>query len=91
MTGATPTLGGARQIMDVQPSEPDDHGVPERTPDQMQIEAARLLANDAREELRAAGFDDEQIDDWAKTYIAEEGSGSQDTFVRWIEARQHRG
>ena len=71
-----------------EPSEPDEHGVPERTPDQMEIEAARLLANKARAELREAGFDDEQIDAWAKTYVAEEGTGSERSFIRWIDQRQ---
>lgn len=55
----------------------------------MQVEAARLLANDARGELHARGFDDWQIDRWADTYVAEEGSGDVETFLTWI-ARQER-
>jgi hypothetical protein len=50
----------------------------------MQLEAARLLANDARDELRDRGFGDEQIDEWAKTYVAEHGSGDVPTFMAWI-------
>jgi hypothetical protein len=50
----------------------------------MQLEAARLLANDARDELRDRGFGDQQIDEWAKTYVAEHGSGDVPTFVAWI-------
>jgi hypothetical protein len=70
------------------PSDPEDHGVEEEWPDQMQVEPARLLANDARAPLRDRGFDDDQIDSWARTYVAEEGSGDLDTFLRWVEDRQ---
>ncbi len=70
------------------PSDPEDHGVPERSPGQMQEEPARLLANDARGELLAQGFDDEQIDSWARTYVAEEGGGNVETFLVWVADRQ---
>jgi hypothetical protein len=72
-----------------EPAAPSDVGVPEEVPDLPQIEGARLLGNDARERLRADGFDDQQIDDWAETFIAEVGSGTVDQFVAWI-SRQER-
>jgi hypothetical protein len=70
------------------PGEPEDHGVPTRDPDAMQLEPARLLANDARGDLRARGFEDDEIDAWAKTYVEEVGPGDVATFVSWIDARQ---
>jgi hypothetical protein len=71
-----------------QPAEPSEAGVPERTPDAMQLEAARLLANDARSALRDRGFDDQQIDDWAKTYTSRYGSGSAADLIAWIDREQ---
>ena len=72
------------------PVKPEDVGVAEEVPELMQIEGARTLGNDARERLHADGFDDEQIDAWAETFIAEVSSGTVDQFVAWI-ARQERG
>jgi hypothetical protein len=45
-----------------------------------------MLANAAREFLTGCGFDDSQIDRWAKSYIAEYGSGDVGTFVAWIHS-----
>jgi hypothetical protein len=72
------------------PVKPEEVGVAEEVPELMQIEGARTLGNDARERLHADGFDDQQIDAWAETFIAEVGSGTVDQFVAWI-ARQERG
>jgi len=74
-----------------EPASPADVGVPEETPDLPQIEGARLLGNDARERLRADGFDDQQIDEWAETFIAEVSSGTVDQFVAWISQRERAG
>jgi hypothetical protein len=73
-----------------EPAKPQDFGVEEELPELMQIEGARTLGNDARTRLHADGFDDEQIDAWAETYVAEEGGGTVEDFVRWI-ARRERG
>ena len=73
---------------DVQPEKPHQSGVEEETPPTMQIEGARMLADDARPLLDGKGFTDEQIRRWADTYIAEEGSGDVGSFVAWIERRQ---
>lgn len=71
------------------PGTPEQHDVESETPDIAQIEAARLLANDARQQLNARGFSDEQIRHWAETYVAEEG-GTADLpdFFNWIESQQ---
>ena len=74
-----------------EPTSPEDVGVPEEVPELSQIEGARLLGNDARERLHADGFTDEQIDEWAETFIAEVSSGTVDQFVEWISRREHEG
>jgi hypothetical protein len=77
---------------DVTPERPRDAGVPEEVPDALSaIEGARILANEARERLRADGFTDSQIDEWAESFITEVGSGEVDDLVAWIAAREQRG
>jgi hypothetical protein len=80
---------GEPEPTDPQPADPEQVGVEPETPDVMQVEAARLLANDARDQLRDRGFGDRQIDRWANTYVADHGSGDLDTFLSWV-ARQER-
>ncbi len=75
---------------DLEPARPEEEGVPDKRPDAMQIEAARLLAAKARELLHEQGFDDEQIHAWATTYTAEFGSGDVDRFLAWIATEQQR-
>ena len=74
---------------ELEPTTPSDAGVDPETPDLAQIEAARVLTNDARDRLKSEGFSDEQIRKWAETYVAEEG-GSADLrdFYNWIEERE---
>lgn len=76
-------------MTDPSPGEPADFELETETPDLSQIEAARLLANDARGQLQARGFSDEQIRHWAETFVAEEG-GSADPpdFIAWIETQE---
>ena len=74
-----------------EPAAPEDVGVAEEVPELMQIEGARTLGNDARARLHADGFDDEQIDAWAETFIAEVSSGTVDQFVEWIRRREQSG
>jgi hypothetical protein len=71
-------------MMRLTPEPPEAAGIPEETPPLMQIEGAELLANRARNRLRADGFTDDEVDEWALTYITEEGSGDVDSFVEWI-------
>lgn len=71
------------------PERPRDAGVPEEVPAELgNIEGARTLGNEARDRLHADGFTDTQIDQWAETYVAENGGGSVDEFVTWITAQE---
>lgn len=73
---------------DIEPERPKDAGVEEVTPPTMQVEGARVLADDAKPLLEGKGFSDDQIRRWADTYIAEVGSGDVNSFVAWIDKRQ---
>lgn len=75
-------------MADPTPERPRDAGVRKKTPDPMDIEGAETLANDARPHLEGRGFTDDQISQWAETYVAEEGSGDVESFVAWIDRRQ---
>lgn len=70
--------------------EPSEVGVAEVEPEPMQLEGARLLANEARSQLHGQGFDDEQIRKWANTYVARHGNADPDDFVRWVAERGQR-
>lgn len=74
---------------DLTAKEPEDAGVSEAEPDASHVEAARLLADQARDRLSAQGFDDDEIRRWAEAYEREEQSGDVDAFIAWI-ARQER-
>jgi hypothetical protein len=74
------------------PERPRDAGVAETEPDELgALEGARVLENDAREQLSARGFDDEQIRKWADAYIERFGAGDVEQFVAWIEREEHGG
>lgn len=75
---------------DIQPERPKEAGVEEATPPTMQVEGARVLADDAKPLLEGKGFSDDQIRRWADTYIAEVGSGDVDSFINWIDKRQEQ-
>ncbi|MGH2699174.1 MAG: hypothetical protein ACRDJL_08255 [Actinomycetota bacterium] len=75
-------------MRDIEPERPREAGVEESTPPTMQIEGARVLADDAKPLLEGKGFSDEQIRRWADTYIAEVGSGDVRSFVDWIEHQE---
>lgn len=76
---------------DLTPERPRAAGVPEEVPDAVTaIEGARILANDARDRLRADGFTDAQIDEWADAFIAERGSGEVEDLVAWIAEREQQ-
>ena len=75
-------------MKNIQPEHPHDAGIEEETPDQSHMEGAELLANEARPMLRARGFSDDEIEEWAWTYISEEGSGDVASFIDWIVARE---
>ena len=63
---------------------PEEVGVDERTPDFSRIEGAQLLADQARESLRGAGFTDEEIRKWAETFVAERGWGELQDLLEWV-------
>jgi hypothetical protein len=73
------------------PERPRDAGVPEDYPASTSaIEGAHVLANEARERLHADGFNDDQIDLWAETFMNEVGAGSVESFVAWIRTQEDR-
>jgi len=75
---------------DLIPERPRDAGVPEEVPAELgNIEGARTLGNEARDRLHADGFTDQEIDQWAETYVAENGGGTVDEFVEWISRQEH--
>lgn len=73
---------------DIEPERPKEAGVEEATPPTMQVEGARVLADDAKPLLEGKGFSDDQIRRWADTYIADVGSGDVNSFIAWIDEQQ---
>ena len=78
------------RVSDLTPEEPHEAGVPEKLADQSHEEGARILADEARDRLSDRGFTDQEIREWAETYIAQEGSGSVDGLIEWIAQQEHR-
>jgi len=76
---------------DLEPEEPAEAGVSEAEPDVSHIEAARLLADQAKERLEAQGFDQEEIRKWAEAYTRERESGDVDDLVEWIAHQERTG
>jgi hypothetical protein len=62
----------------------------EAQPEAAEVESARLLENQARDRLRAAGFSDEQIRKLADEYIALDRGEDFDEFIRWAESSGSR-
>lgn len=75
-------------MKDIEPERPHESGVEESTPPTMQVEGARVLADDAKPLLEGKGFSDDQVRRWADAYIAEVGSGDVTSFVTWIDRQQ---
>ena len=69
---------------ELKPEHPHNAGVEEQVPELAQIEGGRLLANETAASLRKLGFTDDEIGEWALTYIATQGSGDLDSFLAWI-------
>jgi hypothetical protein len=63
-----------------------DPGYPQ--PQAAEIESARLLANDARRTLLAAGFSDQDIDRLADDFIAEDRGQDTEEFIDWARRIQ---
>jgi hypothetical protein len=58
-----------------------DPGYPQ--PQAAEVESARLLANQARQRLHAAGFSDQDIDRLADDFIAEDRGEATGAFIGW--------
>ena len=71
------------------PGSPADFEVPEPELTIEDVEPARELGNEAREQLQELGFSDTQIDDWADEFIAHTGEGSVGELIDWIAAQQN--
>ncbi len=69
---------------ELKPEHPHEAGVEELVPELAQIEGGRLLAHEAAASLRELGFTDDEIREWALTYIATRGSGDLESFLAWI-------
>jgi hypothetical protein len=67
--------------------ETSDPGYPQ--PQAAEVESARLLANEARPALRAAGLSDTDIDRLADDFVAEDRGEATESFVDWA-SRVHR-
>jgi hypothetical protein len=70
------------------PEDPRDAGLPPVDVTIEEVEPARLLANESREELRREGFTDDEIDDWVREFIARYGAGETDDLVEWIRLQE---
>jgi hypothetical protein len=70
------------------PADPRDAGLPPVELPIEEVEPAHLLANDSRDELRRRGFNDDEIDDWAREFVAERGGGEADELIAWIRLEE---
>jgi hypothetical protein len=75
----------------VQPDFPEDEGLDEPELPQVDVEGARLLANEARARLRADGFDDDEVDAWVRVYFEQGHEGTVEGLLAFIEAEQAQG
>jgi len=70
---------------------PADAGVATPELDITEVEGARLLANEARAELKARGFTDDEVREWAEAYYAQHHEGDVRELVAWIAEREGHG
>jgi hypothetical protein len=69
------------RLADAKRGDTSDPGYPQ--PQAAEIESARLLANDARPALLAAGLSGEDIDRLADDFIAEDRGEATERFIDW--------
>ncbi|HEX8099954.1 MAG TPA: hypothetical protein VF660_07110 [Actinomycetota bacterium] len=69
--------------------ETSEPGQPQ--PEAAEVESARLLENQARERLQAAGLSDEQIRKLADDYVALDRGEDLDDFIRWAQSNPPAG
>jgi hypothetical protein len=74
---------------DLNPEDPRVAGLgPVEVPIE-EVEPAHLLANEARAALRRVGFTDDEIDGWAREFVARRGAGSADDLLAWIRLEEN--
>jgi hypothetical protein len=81
-----PDIGAAAE--DLVPEDPADPRVAAAS-DASHVEGAHLLADEVRTRLRARGFTDEQILDWAKAFLRAKHAGGDVDFLDWIRRQEH--
>jgi hypothetical protein len=69
------------RLADAKRGETSDPEDPQ--PQAAEVESARLLADDARQALLAAGLSNEEIDRLADDFIAEDRGGATESFIDW--------
>ncbi|MCU0311921.1 MAG: hypothetical protein MUE36_13370 [Acidimicrobiales bacterium] len=75
----------------VTPERPEDEGLSEPELPEVDVEGARLLANEARVRLHADGFTDSEIDAWVRVYFEQGHDGDVDGLLAFIETEQAAG
>ncbi len=75
-------LGSADR--DLVAEAPREAGVGSAEADVSHLEGAHVLAEEVRPRLRAQGFADQQILDWAKAFLASKDSGGDVEFLAWM-------
>ncbi len=75
----------------LEPESPESEGLREPELPEVDVEGARLLANEARGALRARDFTDTEIDAWVRVYFEQGHEGSVDGLLTFIEAEEAAG
>lgn len=57
-------------------------------PEAAEVESARMLAGQARDELLARGLSEERIRELADRYVAEDRGEDLDAFIEWASSRR---
>ena len=84
--GSTQTSGPPKgSLADEKRGPTADPGNPQ--PSAAEVESARLLANEARDTLLAAGLSDDEVRQLADRYVAEDLGEDTEAFVAWARKR----
>src|SRR5689334_21164015 len=81
----------ASETEELVPEDPSDVGHDRVEIDITEVEPMHELANQARDELREVGFDDTEIDDWARQFVARHGTGDVEEFLAWAKQQERAG
>ena len=74
--------------LSIKPGAPADFGVAQPELPIEKVESSRLLANEVRDQLRANGLTDTQIDDWADAFFIDHDEGGGHELIAWIAEQQ---